>query len=187
MAAPRAVDRAARTVTVCGQRETTLPYDDLVFASGSSPFVPPVPGKDAPGCFVYRTLEDLEAIRAEALKSKVGVVIGGGLLGLEAAGALRKLGLETHVVEFAPQLMPAQLDEGGGAVLRGIIEAMGIGVHTAKATSEITQNEAAKSAGWPSRTARTWPPIWWCSRRASGPATIWPAPAACKSASAAAL
>ena len=133
-----AVDRAAKTVTVRGQTETTLEYDALVFASGSFPFVPPVPGKDAPGCFVYRTIEDLEAIRAEALKSKVGVVIGGGLLGLEAAGALRKLGLTTHVVEFAPQLMPAQLDEGGGAVLRGIIEDMGIGVHTAKATSEIT-------------------------------------------------
>ncbi len=132
------VDRAAKTVTVRGQTATTLEYDALVFASGSFPFVPPVPGRDAPGCFVYRTIEDLEAIRAEALKSKVGVVIGGGLLGLEAAGALRKLGLETHVVEFAPQLMPAQLDEGGGAVLRGIIEDMGIGVHTAKATSEIT-------------------------------------------------
>jgi nitrite reductase (NADH) large subunit len=143
-----AVDREARTVTVSRNGlDTVLPYDELVFASGSFPFVPPVPGKDAAGAFVYRTIEDLEAIKDYALKSKTGVVIGGGLLGLEAAGALRKLGLITHVVEFAPQLMPAQLDAGGGAVLRDIIEAMGIGVHTAKSTSQIVTDDAGRVTG----------------------------------------
>ncbi|WP_288433699.1 nitrite reductase large subunit NirB [uncultured Deinococcus sp.] len=138
------VDTAARTVTV-GDR--VLGYDALMFATGSFPFVPPVPGRDAAGCFVYRTLDDLEAIRAAALGAGRGVVIGGGLLGLEAAGALRKLGLETHVVEFAPQLMPAQLDPEGGRALQNIIEEMGIGVHTARATREITLDAQGRVTG----------------------------------------
>src|SRR5581483_7986121 len=91
-------------------------YDALVLATGSYPFVPPVPGHDLPGCFVYRTLDDLEQIRAYAEGRSIGAVVGGGLLGLEAANALHNLGLETHVVEFAPRLMPAQVDDGGLAV-----------------------------------------------------------------------
>src|SRR6185295_12816016 len=86
-----------------------LAYDTLVIATGSYPFVPPIPGRDRAGCFVYRTLEDLEAIRESASEAKVGAVIGGGLLGLEAAKALKDLGLETHVVEFAPRLMAVQV------------------------------------------------------------------------------
>ncbi|MDB5046494.1 MAG: nitrite reductase, partial [Deinococcus sp.] len=134
------INRTTRSVSV-GNAELT--YDVLVLATGSFPFVPPLPGKDAAGCFVYRTLDDLDAIRtaAQALQAagkSVGVVIGGGLLGLEAAGALGKLGLNTHVVEFAPQLMPAQLDAEGGATLRRTIEGMGIGVHVGKATSEVS-------------------------------------------------
>lgn len=84
-------------------------YDKLVLATGSYAFVPPISGNDRENCFVYRTIEDLDAIRAASLKSKSGVVIGGGLLGLEAAKALRDLNLETHVVEFAPRLMAVQL------------------------------------------------------------------------------
>jgi nitrite reductase (NADH) large subunit len=84
-------------------------WDKLVLATGSYPFVP-VPGHDLEGCFVYRTLDDLDRIAACASSAKRGVVIGGGLLGLEAANALRQLGLETHVVEFAPNLMAVQLD-----------------------------------------------------------------------------
>lgn len=129
------VNLATRTVEVGRQQ---LNYDRLVFATGSFPFVPPVPGRDAANVFVYRTIEDLENIRSAARAAQSGVVIGGGLLGLEAAGALRKLGLDTHVVEFAPQLMPAQLDKEGGATLQRTIEDMGIGVHTAKATREIS-------------------------------------------------
>ena len=92
-------------------------YDKLILATGSYPFVPPIPGKDQDHCLVYRTIEDLEAITASAEASRVGVVVGGGLLGLEAANALKQAGLETHVVEFAPRLMAVQLDEGGRCVI----------------------------------------------------------------------
>jgi nitrite reductase (NADH) large subunit len=93
---------------------------------------------------VYRTIEDLEAITESAKVSKVGVVVGGGLLGLEAANALKNLGLEAHVVEFAPRLMAVQLDEGGGQLLRRQIEALGVGVHTEKATTEIVAGEQCR-------------------------------------------
>ncbi len=114
-----------------------IAYDKLVLASGSRPFVPPVPGRDGRGCFVYRTIEDLEAIRDFAAGSSVGTVVGGGLLGLEAANALKNLGLETHVVELAPRLMALQVDDAGGAILRGRIEALGVAVHTGKVTKEV--------------------------------------------------
>jgi nitrite reductase (NADH) large subunit len=120
------VDRAARVVrTACG----VYPYDALVLATGSRPFVPPVPGADSRGCFVYRTLDDLEAIREYAAGRATGVVVGGGLLGLEAANALRLLGLRTRIVEFAPHLMPMQVDRAGGAILQRHVEALGIEVH----------------------------------------------------------
>ncbi|MBZ9715881.1 nitrite reductase large subunit NirB [Deinococcus multiflagellatus] len=135
---------AARTVAV---GDLTLHYDALVLTTGSVPFVPPLPGRDAAGCFVYRTLADLDAIRAAAHTAHTGVVIGGGLLGLEAAGALRKLGLQTHVVEAAPHLMPAQLDSEGGAALRRTVEAMGLGVHTGRAPQAITTDGAGRVTG----------------------------------------
>jgi nitrite reductase (NADH) large subunit len=116
-------------------------YDCLVLATGSYPFVPPVPGRDRAGCFVYRTIEDLEAIRAAATQAKVGAVVGGGLLGLEAAKALKDLGLETHVVEFAPRLMAAQVDDPGGRVLRTRIAELGVGVHTGHNTVEIVAGD----------------------------------------------
>ena len=107
------IDRDAGLVTTETGRAQR--FDHLVLATGSSPFVPPIPGHDRPGTFVYRTLDDLTAIRVHATQPWVrsGVVIGGGLLGLESANALRLLGLETHVVEMAPRLMPVQLDDGG--------------------------------------------------------------------------
>jgi nitrite reductase (NADH) large subunit len=126
-------------------RYKDVPYDKLVFATGSYPFVPPVPGKDRRGCFVYRTIEDLEVITAAAARTKVGVVIGGGLLGLEAAKALKDLGLETHIVEFAPRLMSVQLDDAGGRLLRRKIEALGASVHVAKNTKEIVQGQTTKN------------------------------------------
>ncbi|UQI44987.1 nitrite reductase large subunit NirB [Streptomyces sp. HU2014] len=140
-----AVDRAARTVTTAAGHR--LPYDALVLATGSYAFVPPVPGHDAPGTHVYRTLEDLEAIRADATGARVGVVIGGGLLGLEAAGALRAMGLETHVVEFAPRLMALQVDEGGGAVLRRKIEELGVVVHTGAGAGRIDTGDDGRVRG----------------------------------------
>ncbi len=137
-----AIDKAAKTVTTAAGE--TIAYDKLVIASGSFPFVPPVPGHNREHCLVYRTIEDLEAIKAGAAVSKVGVVVGGGLLGLEAAKALRDLGLETHVVEFAPRLMAVQLDEGGAKILRRKIEALGVKVHTEKNTLEIVDGENAR-------------------------------------------
>lgn len=137
-----AIDKAAKTVTTAAGE--IIAYDKLVIASGSFPFVPPVPGHNREHCLVYRTIEDLEAIKAGAAVSKVGVVVGGGLLGLEAAKALRDLGLETHVVEFAPRLMAVQLDEGGAKVLRRKIEALGVKVHTEKNTLEIVDGENAR-------------------------------------------
>ena len=128
-------------VTANGRKEG---YDKLILATGSYPFVPPIPGKDQDHCLVYRTIEDLEAISASAATSKVGVVVGGGLLGLEAANAVKQAGVKTHVVEFAPRLMAVQLDEGGGELLRTKIEELGVEVHTGKNTTEIVAGETCR-------------------------------------------
>jgi len=134
------IDRDNKTViTAGGVRQD---YDALVLATGSYPFVPPIPGHDRENCLVYRTVDDLDAIKRCAGDAKRGVVVGGGLLGLEAANALRLLGLETHVVEFAPQLMPVQLDETGGALLRKEVEALGVHIHTGMKTELIDAGEA---------------------------------------------
>ncbi|GAA3101757.1 nitrite reductase large subunit NirB [Streptosporangium carneum] len=139
------IDRESREVTTAdGHVE---PYDVLVLATGSSPFVPPVPGGELEGCFVYRTIDDLDAIREASAAATSGVVVGGGLLGLEAADALRGLGLTTHVVEMGGWLMPRQVDEGGGAVLRGHIEALGLGVHTGAGVKEIVAGPDGRVAG----------------------------------------
>jgi nitrite reductase (NADH) large subunit len=130
-----AVDREARTVALDSGEQ--LAYDVLVLATGAAPFVPPIPGKDLDGCFVYRTIEDLEAIRDAASGARTGTVIGGGLLGLEAANALVQLGLDTHVVEMAPRLMPVQLDQAGGSTLVRHIEKLGVTVHAGAATAAV--------------------------------------------------
>ncbi|MEU2030579.1 nitrite reductase large subunit NirB [Nocardia amamiensis] len=132
------IDREARKVTTSAG--DTLAYDALVLATGSYPFVPPVPGHDRPECFVYRTIEDLDGIRAAAEAAgpgAAGVVVGGGLLGLEAANALRLLGMTPHVVEYNTRLMPAQVDEGGGAILERLVTDLGLHVHTGVGTSSI--------------------------------------------------
>ena len=125
----------------------TVFYDKLIMATGSYPWIPPIKGSDTQDCFVYRTIEDLNAIESCARRSKRGAVVGGGLLGLEAAGALKNLGIETHVIEFAPMLMAEQLDQMGGEQLRRKIESMGVRVHTSKNTLEIVQEgvEARKT------------------------------------------
>jgi nitrite reductase (NADH) large subunit len=133
------VDRTQQTVTSANGH--VIHYDKLVLATGSYPFVPPIKGKDARGTFVYRTIADLEAMADYAKRCKTGVVIGGGLLGLECANALQNMGLETHVVEFAPRLMPVQIDDLGGAVLRDKIAELGVTVHTNKSTTEILSND----------------------------------------------
>ena len=129
---------------------SALPYDELVLATGSYAFVPPVPGHDAPGCFVYRTLDDLEAIRSAAAAAAgdpaTGVVIGGGLLGLEAANALRLLGIAPHVVELAPHLMAVQVDDGGGALLGRLVTDLGVTVHCGSATVRVLTDPASGRA-----------------------------------------
>ncbi|MDR6357860.1 NAD(P)H-nitrite reductase large subunit [Pseudomonas psychrotolerans] len=130
-----AIDREQREVQTA---EGAFGYDRLVLATGSYPFVPPIEGAEGDSRLVYRTLDDLDTIRLAAAKARRGVVVGGGLLGLEAANALKSLGLEAHVVEFAPRLMPVQLDDLGGAALKQRIEDLGVGVHLSKATQNIT-------------------------------------------------
>ncbi len=137
------IDRDQKTIIT--QSGNTYAYDKLVIATGSYPFVPPVEGNDLAPCTVYRTIDDLGLIQAQANDAKVGVVVGGGLLGLEAANAVQNLGLETHVVEFAPGLMGVQLDAGGSAMLRRKIEALGVKVHTSKATQLIETNQQGDS------------------------------------------
>lgn len=123
------LDTQAKTVT--GKSGKTIPYDVAVMATGSFPFVPPIPGKQRPGVFVYRTIEDLEAMLAYAKEHNVqsAAVIGGGLLGLEAAKAVKDMGVTSHIIEFAPILMCRQIDQGGHDALVGKIEEMGLKVH----------------------------------------------------------
>ncbi|MFT7840817.1 nitrite reductase large subunit NirB [Saccharothrix sp. BKS2] len=140
------LDPAAREVRTASGR--VLGYDALVLATGSVPFVPPVPGRDLPGCHVYRTIEDLDAIRATvegAVRShragrRAGMVLGGGLLGLEAANALRGLGISPHVVELGPRLMPLQVDEGGAGLLKRLVEKLDLTVHTGTSASAIERD-----------------------------------------------
>src|SRR5690554_2821146 len=132
------IDRHEKQVISHTGRETS--YDKLILATGSAAFVPSIPGVEKKGVFVYRTLEDLDAIIAYGKKAKSAAVLGGGLLGLEAAKAVLDLGLKAHVVEFAPRLMPRQLDEAGAGILREKLEGLGISVHLNKNTQQIEGN-----------------------------------------------
>jgi len=140
--AAASIDREARIVRLVSGRE--LAYDELVLATGSYPFVPPIKGCNEPGCYVYRTIDDLVNIRDAAATAKTAAVIGGGLLGLEAAKALLTLGLETHVIEFAARLMPLQVDEVGAGVLRSRIEELGVQVRCNTTTREIMTDETGR-------------------------------------------
>ncbi|MGE6571424.1 nitrite reductase large subunit NirB [Psychrobacter namhaensis] len=135
----RVVDIDSINQSITTQAGEKIEYSELVLATGSYPFAPPIPGREHPHCHVYRTIADLDEILAiaELPKVKKGVVVGGGLLGLEAAKALVTLGLDTYVVEFAPQLMGVQLDAAGGEILKRKIEALGVTVLTGKNTQEI--------------------------------------------------
>ncbi len=150
-----AMDTEKKTIT--GESGRIIDYDVAVLATGSfrkfiiivqlqfilkiithtlsfsfaTAFVPPIPGKQRPGVFVYRTIEDLEAMLSYAKENNVvsAAVIGGGLLGLEAAKAVKDMGIESHIIEFAPILMCRQIDQGGHDALVGKIEEMGLKVH----------------------------------------------------------
>ena len=104
---------------------TVVPYDKLLLTTGSCPFVPPIEGVKRPGVFTVRTLSDALAIKEYALQCRQAVVVGGGLLGLEAARGLKGMGLEVTIVEFMPRLMPVQLDADGAAILRNFVESQG--------------------------------------------------------------
>jgi nitrite reductase (NADH) large subunit len=131
------IDRENKTIT--SHHGISIGYDYLVLATGSAPFVPNIQGVEKDGVFVYRTIEDLELMQAHAKKATKGAVIGGGLLGLEAAKALLDLGLtETHVIEFAPRLMPRQIDQAGSDTLKAKLEDLGLKIHLSKNTQEIT-------------------------------------------------
>lgn len=133
-----AIDRDNKLVQSAHGR--AIGYDTLILATGSAPYVPPVPGIDKTGVFVYRTIEDLNQIIDYGAQSKRAAVVGGGLLGLEAAKAAYDLGLETHVVEFASRLMPRQVDDAGSRSLVAKIEALGVRVHLNKNTKEVLGN-----------------------------------------------
>jgi len=133
------IDRKQKTVTTTSGRQCS--YDHLVLATGSSPFVPPIKGTDLPGVFVYRTIEDLEAIREYAKTARTAAVIGGGLLGLEAAKAVYDMGLATSVVERSPRLLARQVDTGGGLILQHLIEDLGVNVLVNKVTVHFDGDE----------------------------------------------
>lgn len=133
----RACEINRDTQVVKSQKGVEIQYDACILATGSFPFVPTVPGIQNRGVFVYRTIEDLSHIIEYSKHSKSCAVIGGGLLGLEAAKAAYDLGLETHVVEFSGRLMPRQVDDAGSRVLIKKIEALGVKVHLHKATKSV--------------------------------------------------
>ncbi len=137
-----AINTVEKSISTAGGMK--FQYDQLVLATGSYAFVPPIPGNNLSHCLTYRTIDDLGEIKASSQGSKVGVVVGGGLLGLECANALMNLGLETHVIEFAPGLMNVQLDNGGSQMLRKKIEALGVHVHTSKATEVIKEGKTCR-------------------------------------------
>ncbi|WP_282055480.1 nitrite reductase large subunit NirB [Maribacter luteus] len=138
------IHRSKKSITTASDQEFF--YDHLVLATGSVPFVPPINGVEKEGVFVYRTIEDLESMLSYAEKikkeNKIGkaAILGGGLLGLEAGKAVMDMGLEPHVVEYAPKLMPRQLDSRSSNVLKLTLESTGMNIHLGKATNKILGN-----------------------------------------------
>ena len=141
----RAVSLDTENKMVKGASGQEIPYDVAILATGSFPFVPPIPGKQRPGVFVYRTIEDLESMLSYAAEHNVksAAVIGGGLLGLEAAKAAKDMGLESHIIEFADILMCRQIDQGGHNALVGKIEEMGLRVHCGARTESFVGQDGS--------------------------------------------
>jgi nitrite reductase (NADH) large subunit len=137
----KAIEIDRENKQVISEKGQTIAYDKLVLAMGSSAFVPPIPGNDRENCIAYRTIDDLDDMMAAAKTAKVGAVVGGGLLGLEAAKALQNLGLKTYVVQFDSRLMSAQLDDGGAALLAEKIEDIGVSVLLDKNTTDISDGD----------------------------------------------
>jgi nitrite reductase (NADH) large subunit len=180
-----AVDRAAKTVTAEGG--VTVSYDKLLIATGSLPIVIPVPGHDLPGVLTYRDMDDVSAMLIAAQSGGSAVVIGGGLLGLEAAAGLKERGMNVTVVHLAPTLMERQLDPAAGHLLRRALEARGIEVITGgtpRRSSARTMSRACvlktaprfppSSSSWPSAFAPT--PPWRKMRGSTSTAAFWSMP-----------
>ncbi len=130
-----AIDRAAKTVT--SDHGVTEPYDKLVIATGSNPFIIPVPGANLPGVLSYRDLDDVQAMLLAAQARSKAIVIGGGLLGLEAAAGLKEQGMDVTVIHVMPTLMERQLDRSAGYLLQKQLEDRGIKVMTKANTKQI--------------------------------------------------
>jgi len=142
------IKRSHKKVAYEGATAGEIDYDELVLATGSAPFVPPVKGlspSEGSGIFLYRTIEDMDGIIARATSHPKGkaAVIGGGLLGLEAAKALVDLGMETHIIESAPHLMPSQLDVVAGDLLKRQVETLGVTVHVNVRLLEVVNDNEA--------------------------------------------
>ena len=133
------IDTAEKSVIT--HKGNTEPYDYLVLATGSSAMVPPIKGVEKKGVFVYRKIEDLDQIIEFGKGIKRAAVLGGGLLGLEAAKAVMDMELLPHVIELAPRLMPRQLDTTGAGLLKDTIQELGIQVHLGKMSTEILGEE----------------------------------------------
>ncbi len=132
----KAIDRDNKSII--SSKGLRLHYDFLVLATGSAAFVPPIPGVDKEGVFLYRTIQDLDHIKEYSARAKKGAVIGGGLLGLEAAKALVDLGIkESTVVEFAPRLMPRQIDDSASRTLQIKLDKLGLTCLLQKSTTQI--------------------------------------------------
>lgn len=148
------IDRAAKTVTEASGAIT--PYDKLLIATGSSPFIIPVPGRDLPGVVTYRDLDDVNAMLAAAEKGGHAIVIGGGLLGLEAAAGLASRGMKVSVLHLMPHLMERQLDAAAGFLLQGAMESRGVEIVTKANTKSIIE-KTGKVAGVQIEDGRTLP------------------------------
>jgi nitrite reductase (NADH) large subunit len=146
------VDREARTVTA--KDGSAFAYDHLVLATGTYAWMPPIKGSELPGVFLYRTLDDVAEIRGYVEKLRAerggvlrGAVLGGGLLGLEAAGALQELGLTATVIQAGPRLMNVQVDEAGGVALKRLVEKLGVKVLTNAMTERFTKSKTGAVGG----------------------------------------
>ena len=132
-----AIDPKAKNITT--RTGTTFSYDRLLIATGGYSFIPPIPGANNAGVFGLRTFADAEAIKGKIAQSKELVLIGGGLLGLEAGNGLRKAGLKISVVEFFPRLLPRQMDVPGAAILQKEMEKMGFSFYLGAKTKDISR------------------------------------------------
>ncbi len=137
------IDTDSKTVITSDNSKHS--YDKLLIATGGFSFVPPISGSDSAGVYTLRTLQDAEIIKEKASRAKELVLIGGGLLGLEAGNGLRKAGLNVTVVEFFPRLLPRQMDVEGASILQKQMEDMGFKFYLGAKTKEIVADSGKLS------------------------------------------